>query len=285
MGVDTQQDSVGVSGGSAATSRGSMGEGRHARDAHAGDDGAGGLSPRTAGTTPRRGTTAAWASHEAAKRAAALSADEKEAQADELLAKHKTGGKWLSKRTVSRRRAREIPISQLEAPQYSGTRRLLHSMAESLRLIDEQEHTSLDEWLIRWEVMRAIRAERALTGHEKEALLDRLQGETLRKTAQRLGVSHEQVRKLLAAGLEKYYAGKLRQLEAASAAAMCFEEDASRRVYRRPNCCGQSPLCIDGASTKPCARHRQEKPNQMKDEDVRPGDLNYCPLAHLPRRL
>jgi hypothetical protein len=276
MSVATEQDGVGIFGGSGGASCESADQ--------AGSDGTIRTTTRIGGAAGYRGTTKAWARHEAEKRAAALSEEEKEAEANQLLRKQPGDGQWLSRRAVSRRRAREILISQLEASGYSGTRRLLHSMAESLRLIDEEERTSLDEWAVRWEITRAIRSESKLEHCEKEALLGRLQGETFRETAERLDVSHERVRKSLGTALTKYYAGKLRRLESTSAVAVCFYEDASRRGYRRPNCCGQSPLCLAGATSKPCARCEHEKPNWMKDEDVRPGDLNYCPLAHLSRR-
>jgi hypothetical protein len=158
-------------------------------------------------------------------------------------------------------------------------------MAEALQLADAEEHWGLAEWSVRRDVVHAIRAETALTVLEKETLLGRIRGEPLRELAERLHVSHEHVRKLLAVALEKYYAGKLPRLEAASAAAACFYEDASRRAYQDPNCCGQSPLCLDDADSKPCAHYEHERPEGLAGQDVWPGDLSYCPLADLPRWL
>jgi hypothetical protein len=230
-------------------------------------------------------TEAAWEVHEAEKRAAALSSAEKEEQADRLLAEHSYGDHYQrSLRTISRRRAREIPMSQLEASEYSGTQSLLESMADSLRLIDAEESGSLNEWSNYWDVVHAVRAERALTREERGALLGRLRGHSLRKTAGRLGVAHETVRTALATALEKYYAGKLLRLQAVSDAALCFHEDASRPTYRPPNCCGQSPLCVDNAGSKLCAECEHEVPEGTRDDELRPGDLNYCPLADSPER-
>ncbi|MFQ5808809.1 MAG: hypothetical protein ACE5JM_04230 [Armatimonadota bacterium] len=224
-----------------------------------------------------------WAEHRREKQAAELTEEAKEAERDRLLSEEGYGRHHIrAPRTVARRRAREVTMSQLQAPGYSGTRHLLRTMAESMRLLDAEEHTGVAEWSLRRDVVHAIRAETALKPLEREALLDRIRGESLRDSAQRLGVSHEEVRRRLAAALRKYYARRLPRLEAASAAAACFFEDASRQSYREPNCCGQSPLCLDDAESKPCAWHEHERPRGANDDDVRPGDLNYCPLAELP---
>jgi hypothetical protein len=224
-----------------------------------------------------------WAEHRKEKRAAQLTDEAKEVESDRLLSHKGYGAHDInSPRTVSRRRAREVTMSQLRAPEYSGTRHLLRTMAESMRLVDAEEHTGVAEWSLRRDVVHAIRAETALKPLEREALLDRVRGESLRDSAQRLGVSHDKVRRRLAAALRKYYAGRLPRLETASAAAACFFEDASRQPYREPSCCGQSPLCVDDADDKPCAWYEHERPEGTNEDDVRPGDLSYCPLADLP---
>jgi len=230
-------------------------------------------------TEQEQATATAWQRHDEEKRAASLTETEKEAEGDRLLAQEGCGRHHCtSRRTVSRRRATEIPFSQLEAPSYSGTRHLLRSMADALDVIDAQENGQLTEWVLEWEVTAAIRAERGLSVEEKQVLLGRLRGESLSQTARRIRRSHRRTRQLLALALAKFYAGKLRHLEAASHAAACFYESASRRTYRPPNCCGQSPLCLEQADTKLCAQCEHPRPDSVRDEDERPGDRNYCPL-------